>query len=230
MNKDEKQELLDDLYDVGKTKSLGNLPLEELVDFCGVSINEMIQYANKNELEYLVLQEGETSVATGAIYLYHEGMLKGLLKEYEVALQTAGVPTNSPLEYIRFIANNSISKKENPAAYVAIAKTYNDPRFRLSGTAELLFNLMDSLTEKQLTLNEMVGKLGANDPISFLTEEIKQVLLLIIKEYGGNEGHHAHVYSTDLFYNYEYYQRAYAKEELIDYIKSAIQHDWTGSI
>lgn len=95
---------------------------------------------------------------------------------------------------------------------------------------EELFNLLDSLIDKQLTINNILDILGGDENESFLLSEIEKIELLIVKAFGGNEGHYTHVSSTDLFYNYEYYDVESYKKELIDYIKLTIENDWTDEV
>lgn len=127
---EEIKELLEDLYQVGKTKSVGYLPLEELIDFCGVSIDEMAAFAKKNHLHYRVFEEGEASVATGAIFLYDTNKLAPILSRYQEALKIAGVPYENPHDFIRYIAKYRVDHQKHPAAYEAVAKSFNDNRFR----------------------------------------------------------------------------------------------------
>jgi hypothetical protein len=92
---------------------------------------------------------------------------------------------------------------------------------------EELFELLDSLTERQIKLNDVLEVLGATVDESFLTEQIKMIELMIVKSMGGNEGHYAHISSTDLFYNYEYYKHHEGnKAELIGYIEDTIENNW----
>lgn len=95
---------------------------------------------------------------------------------------------------------------------------------------EELFRLLDSLMERQFTINNVLEILGGEEDNNFLDEEVKKIELLIVKAFGGNEGHFTHIDSTDLFYHYKYEARAGAKEELIDYIKLTIENNWTDEV
>ncbi|MEB1806022.1 MAG: hypothetical protein LPK26_01765 [Bacillaceae bacterium] len=95
---------------------------------------------------------------------------------------------------------------------------------------EELFELLDSLIEKQSTVNNILETLGGSENDSFLRDEIQKTELLIVKAFGGNEGHYTHIDSTDMFYNYEYYEIAGTKGGLIDYIKLTIENDWTEEV
>ena len=96
--------------------------------------------------------------------------------------------------------------------------------------AQHLFVLLDSLAERQKTLNNVLEILGGeeNENHGFLSEQIKMVELMIVKAFGGNEGHYEHISSTPYFYNYEYYKHHEGnKAELIGYIGETIENDWT---
>ncbi|MCT1389892.1 hypothetical protein M4D76_16470 [Peribacillus frigoritolerans] len=91
-----------------------------------------------------------------------------------------------------------------------------------------LFALLDSLAERQQKLNNVVEILGGEENHGFLSEQIKMVELMIVKAFGGNEGHYEHISSTPYFYNYEYYKHHEGnKAELIGYIEETIENDWT---
>lgn len=95
---------------------------------------------------------------------------------------------------------------------------------------EELFRLLDSLMERQFTINKVLEAFGGTEDNDFLNDEVKKIEFLIVKGLGGNEGHFTHIDSTDLFYHYEYEARAGAKEELIDYIKLTIENNWTDEV
>lgn len=95
---------------------------------------------------------------------------------------------------------------------------------------EQLFDLLDSLAERQRTLNNVLEVLGGeeNDFYGFLEKQIKMVELMIVKSYGGNEGHYEHISSTPYFYNYESYPEMKGnKVDLTGYIQDTIENDWT---
>lgn len=95
---------------------------------------------------------------------------------------------------------------------------------------EKLFNLLDSLVEKERIIKNILDKLGGEQNRGFLDDEIEQLEYLIVKAIGGNEGHYNHINSIDLFYKYEYCDISDAKEELIEYIKLTIENDWTEDV
>lgn len=55
--------------------------------------------------------------------------------------------------------------------------------------------------------------------------------LMIVQSMGGNEGHYAHIDSTELFYDYENYKHHEGnKAELISYIEETIENDWQDEV
>lgn len=95
---------------------------------------------------------------------------------------------------------------------------------------EQLFNLLDGLAERERTIEQVLETLGGDGNRGFLLDEIDMVELMIVKAYGGNDGHYKHIDSTELFYNYEHYEGEEHKTELIDYIKLTIENDWTDEV
>jgi hypothetical protein len=92
---------------------------------------------------------------------------------------------------------------------------------------EQLFNLLDSLMEKQFKINDVLDILGGTVDEYFLTKEIKMIELMIVKSMGGNEGHYNHIDTTELFYNFENSKNDEGnKAELIAYIEETIENDW----
>src|SRR5213080_4357086 len=96
---------------------------------------------------------------------------------------------------------------------------------------EQLFNLLDSLMEKQVKLNDVLEVLGGIVDEYFLMEQIKMIELMIVKSMGGNEGHYNHIDTTELFYNYENHkQHEGNKAELIAFIEETIENDWQDEV
>jgi hypothetical protein len=120
---------LDDLLWVGINKSVGYLPLSTLVGLCNVPVSRMMNMASSNGLKSLLFSEEECDIGSGALYVYDEAMLSSLLREYQTPLSYAGVPTDNCEAYIRYISNNIVFEELYPEAYIAIGKTFNDPRF-----------------------------------------------------------------------------------------------------
>jgi len=124
------EEYLSDLYEVGISKSLGYLPLKTLTEICNTTIEEIIHYANINGLCYIIYTQEESSIGSGAIFVYHENMLLNILQNNKEILKEAGIPFNNVIDYIKYTAKICISEDKYPLAYIVIGKTFNDYRFR----------------------------------------------------------------------------------------------------
>ncbi|WOI40126.1 hypothetical protein [Bacillus altitudinis] len=112
-------------------------------------------------------------------------------------------------------------------------KIFNDALtmyFNREKQIESLFRLLDELVDKQLALNGVIKVLGADENHGMLDEAIKQIEMMIVKAFGGNEGHYRHISGTDLFYNYEWYEDEDYKKNLVNYIKRTVENDWTNEI
>jgi hypothetical protein len=124
------KDMLNDLLDVGKTKSLGYLPLSTLTKLCESSVSEMIDYANKNNLGWVLYEEGRCDVCSGALYLFHEKQLMNMLDCNRAVLDDAGVPNSNAIEYIHYISSDTVYSEKYPLAYEVVGRTFNDKRFK----------------------------------------------------------------------------------------------------
>lgn len=89
---------------------------------------------------------------------------------------------------------------------------------------EELFDLYDSLIQKCTIITRVIWDLSGDDN-GFLSRELLDLELLIVKALGGNEDHHKHIFTTDLFYDYKYdNDNEISRQELIDYIKKTIEN------
>lgn len=120
---------MNDLYDVGKTKSLGYLPIQT-IERKGNSVEALMIYAEQNSIKTILLPSNECDIGSGALYFYDSEMLLSLLHENSDVLSRAGVPCNDEVEYIRWISNHTVFEEAYPEAYRAIGITFNDRRFR----------------------------------------------------------------------------------------------------
>ena len=118
---------LDDLYEVGKTKSLGYLPISTIIDY-GKTVDELLDYATGN-VKSLILSANDCDIKSGALYFYDPPMLNDILQENQEILKKAGVPTE-PIAYINYISNFNVNSNSNPEAFRIIGLTFNDARFR----------------------------------------------------------------------------------------------------
>lgn len=124
------EELLSDLYGVGITKSLGYLPLDTLTEICKTSIQDIINYSNKNKFGYLIYTQEECGIGSGAIFVYDEVMLMDILQVNKKMLTKAKVPTGKAIDYIEYLNKVHVAEEKYPLAYKVIGQTFNDYRFR----------------------------------------------------------------------------------------------------
>jgi len=124
---EEIKELLSELYNVGKIKSLGYLTLESIME-CNKTIDDLIKYANGNNIKTLLLEESECDIHSGALYFYDDEMLSCILNENKSILVNAKVPYKSCLDFIMHISNYLVSNHRYPKAFRVVMKTFNDKR------------------------------------------------------------------------------------------------------
>lgn len=132
-NTEKRKDILDDLFGVGKTKALGYLPLHTLKDICQTNIKEIMEFANQNNLHYILYtgwKKGVCDVGSGAIFVYHEEMLSAILIENKKVLKEANVPYRSTQKYVEYIAGTIVDPITYWEAYIVVGKTFNDQRFR----------------------------------------------------------------------------------------------------
>lgn len=123
-----KIDLLNDLYNVGKTKSLGYLPINTIVNICDTQIETILKYAKSNNLKTILLSEKECTIRSGALFVYNEKMLREILNKNKDILKEANIPTKER-NYILYIAKNHVSPIIYEKAYEIIGITFNDKRF-----------------------------------------------------------------------------------------------------
>jgi len=115
---------LDDLLNVGKTKSLGYLPLSTIQQVCGASVEELIRYAESHNLGWVLLSKWRCSIASGALYFYDEPSLTAILNRNHACLSRAGVPTRNIEKYIKYISRVEVYAYKYPEAWAAVHETF----------------------------------------------------------------------------------------------------------
>jgi len=122
-------DIFGDLLDVGTKKALGYLPLGTIQKYGDKKAErDLIEWAKEQGLKYKKILGGSTAI--GALYIWDEQMLMGILKKYKDVLKKAGVPTDDTEDYVDFIEHILVHEPEYPEAYKVIGKTFNDKRFR----------------------------------------------------------------------------------------------------
>lgn len=132
-------DIFNDLINVGNTKALGYLPLSTIEDFGG-SIDELLNYAKFNNIKYLLLEQFECKIVSGALYFYDDKWLKNMVEQFNDILYLANVDISSLENMVRYIAKYSVRPDIYPCAYIVIGKMFNDHRFS-NFTNEDIYNV-----------------------------------------------------------------------------------------
>lgn len=119
------QDFLTDLRTVGPLKPLGCLPISTLVDICRVTPEEMREELEEKGLVVVQLSNEESSIASGALYAYHEQALSGVLQAGKDILKK----NNWPTEPREFVCHLKILAKD-PELFTLIMKAFADPRLQ----------------------------------------------------------------------------------------------------
>lgn len=117
-----------DLLNVGAEKLVGYLPLSTIREDGGHKADlKIMQWAKETGLSCKKIKNGQTD--SGALYVWHNDFLAMFLKKYSAVFENAEIPT-TPEKYIDYIEHFTVSLNTSPNAYILIAKTFNDPRFK----------------------------------------------------------------------------------------------------
>ena len=122
-----KASIFKDLTDVGTKKAMGYLPLSTIVEYGG-DILAIINRVKTSHCNYIIADEDECHVASGALYVWDDRMLTEILKKYETILLRANIPI-TPYEYANYIMRKTVLYDYFPLAYIVIGLTFNDSRF-----------------------------------------------------------------------------------------------------
>lgn len=117
------REILSDLSEVGPNKPLGYLPIDTLVEVCGVDIEAYKHTLNQQGLKTLQLSMKESNVGwNGALFAYHEESLKQLLEERKSVLIDYHWPTD-PEQFVRHL---NVPAPSKTPIFDLIADAFND--------------------------------------------------------------------------------------------------------
>jgi hypothetical protein len=78
--------VLSSLEEVGKTKAVGYLPLQTISNVLRESIDELVARFSRRGLDVKIFGERETCIKSGAMFVYHPGMVKQLVETHKAAL------------------------------------------------------------------------------------------------------------------------------------------------
>ena len=125
------QDLMLDLYNVGKTKAVGYLPINTIVNICGVQIEQLLYYAKCNNIKSVVFKLPFSSLVNGgSVFFYNEQAVTSLLRQYRPILKQARIPHDSSLKFVKYIAKHSVPEYKYPEAFRVIGIAFGDTRFK----------------------------------------------------------------------------------------------------
>lgn len=114
-----------DLERVGSRKPLGYLPRNTITELCGRSLAEVKAWASRAGLYCLDLGPDECFIGSGALYVWDDDALLGLLAANADLLIRTGWPTYS-VEFIGKVAREDAS---HPALEELIGRAFGDSRW-----------------------------------------------------------------------------------------------------
>ena len=114
-----------DIWDVGKDKPVGFLPLSTVTDICGLDVDKVRDDSLEKGLETFVVSEEESHTASGALYAYDKEAVISLLKDHFSLLEKNGWPT-TPDEFVMTVASKFA---EDSALYELVGRAFADTRF-----------------------------------------------------------------------------------------------------
>lgn len=122
-------ELLDDLLLVGRTKLMGYLPQNTIINICGSDVAELKEALEQEGKTTLLLSEEQCRVASGALYAYDAFQLQKFLDQepQKKILSAENWPSNVH-EFVKRCIVETASFDTQVALYDLIALAYNDPR------------------------------------------------------------------------------------------------------
>lgn len=118
--------MLDDLYNVGKSKMLGYLPLRTLTDICKKNIDELKQELTEKGLFVQIFLPEECNIFSGAMYVADLNQLQRFLSTHNQKniLDSEDWPDNPKL-FINYVAR--VNAEYETELYFLIAMTFNNP-------------------------------------------------------------------------------------------------------
>lgn len=120
------QDMLDDLYNVGKSKMLGYLPLRTLTDICKKNVDELKQELNEKGLFVQIFRPDECNVFSGAMYVADLNQLQNFLSAHDQKkiLDSENWP-HDPNLFIKQVA--TVNAEYETDLDLLIAMTFNNP-------------------------------------------------------------------------------------------------------
>ena len=101
---EEQANILLSSMEVGKTKSVGYLPLYTIRDFLRRDARALARQAADRGLSAMILNADECCIKSGALYFYDASMLSELPAKNFPIVRDAGCPT-TPARFVRLVAS-----------------------------------------------------------------------------------------------------------------------------
>ena len=127
-----KKSYINDLYNVGKDKYLGYLPIATIIS-SGYTVSDVERFVKGSSLRMLELHT-DCWVFSGAIYVWHEEKLQSFMDSHREYL--GGLPTDAE-GFVREIAKNTYPVRKYPIIYMFIAECYNNAVYNMEGQANV---------------------------------------------------------------------------------------------
>lgn len=118
----EQTKILDHLIKVGADKPVGYLPIETISQTCDTDPMELKEKLEQKGLKTLLLNQEESNVHRGALFVYDENALNHLLNAHREILIKEGWPTDAE-SFIRNLKNTAAKKTE---LFDLIADSFGD--------------------------------------------------------------------------------------------------------
>ncbi len=117
-----------DLFNVGKTKMVGYLPISTIEKYSKMPFNDALYCLNrhclKNYLVLLLIQGGSTD--SGAVYVWDEQVLKAFITDNKITFDQYKI--FKPADFI-FKIEKAFYESEHPKLYKLIGQAFSDKRF-----------------------------------------------------------------------------------------------------
>ena len=117
------EEFLQDLYQVGPSKPLGYLPLTT-IQVSGVSVDQLIAWAQSQNLKHKLLSEKQCDIAGGALYIWSSQSVQKLLDDNLSILKQSNWPIHDDA-FVHKVANH-LAKQ--PSLYELVGVMFSDER------------------------------------------------------------------------------------------------------
>jgi hypothetical protein len=117
---------LQDLYEVGVSKSMGYLPLRTITLVEGQDPLQLLEGLQAKGVNAYI--DIFCNTASGALIAWDTYLLSSLLESNRTTLEVAGWPINCE-EFVEKVMNVVVNPREDPKLYELIGRAFADKRF-----------------------------------------------------------------------------------------------------